>query len=119
MNEVLCIGQGAEVAALVIGQCVSFGKEIRWRHPSSFQAFPWPRVPILRGAAIHRHSSEISVRDLRVIGHSAAAGRCQALARVRTLSHMCCGNFQRLRSSQVTALSNNALKRRRAKTHAP
>ena len=113
------IGQGAEVAAPVIAQCVSFGKEMRRQYPLSFRRLLQPRVSATNVAATGGHTSEISVRDRRVIGCSAAAGRCQALACVRTLSGMCCGNFQRLGSLQVSALSNNALKRRRAKTHAP
>ena len=108
-----------KLAASVIVRRVSAGKEMQWRYPSSFQAFPQQRASVCGGAAIHRHSSEISVRDRRVIEFGGAAGRCQASGCVVTLGGVCCSSFRHLGSLQAMALSNNALKRRRAKTHAP
>mgnify|MGYP006994437785 CR=1 FL=1 len=97
------------------------------------------RAPVSRHAAIHHHSSEvsvsacrvveagaaassfseISVTNRRVIECSAAAIRCQVSGGVRTLIGVYGSNFQRFGSRPATAPSNNAFKRRRAKTHAP
>ena len=78
-----------------------------------------PRAPVSSVTAISELSSEISVKDRRVVECSAAAGRCQVPGGVRTLGGVYGSNFQRLGSPLTTAPSNNALKRRRAKTHAP
>ena len=74
---------------------------------------------VVEAGAAASNFPEISVTHRRVIERNAAAGRCQASGGVRTLGSVYGSNIQHLGSCPATAPSNNAFKRRRAKTHAP